>query len=266
MLLPAHLSPLAAFLDDGDIPHVQTLQRVYDVSPLYRLTKLPGLLDRVMTLASGAARTIRGRPAYVKVWEQRPTSAHDQLRRAAGYARKQRLLAWSAERQGRVEDWPARMEYCDAMINGLWFVGAWPMVAVVTKNKHGIVTQIEFPFASAQMFQQLGQGELAVRAAMAKAAKDAALDGTADEETLLELEENPTLRAQMSDIYRQGAKEDWHVVMRGAHSVDFGRLLGGSNGGKDRESVAGSGQGVQPGRVEEAAGGMGQDGDPGQPG
>lgn len=233
MELPVHLRPLAVFLDAGDLPHVQTLQRLYDISPLYRLTKLAGLLDRVVTLADGGARTLRGRPAYIKVWEQRPHSAHDQVRRAAGYARKTRLLRWDESRIARIADWPARLEYCEAMIQGLWFVGAWPMVTVVTRDTRLQRDTIDFPFASEQMFQQLAQGESVARAAIDKATKDAVLDETADEETLSELDENQEFRAAMSDRYRQGAKEDFNIVMRGRHHVDYGRRLGGSDG-KDR--------------------------------
>lgn len=254
--LADNLRPLVAFLEGRDPPPSDVLQRLYDLSPHFRLTWLQGTLDRVI-----GQKTVPGRPGYWKVWEVRPGNAHDKLRRAAGYARLQRLRKRKQEKQ---EGMAADFEYCQAMMNGLHFVGAWPEQPIVTKElvRRRVIQRVEHRFGSDAMFREFAEAEIRVRQAVAKLdselRRDDLMNDAADADSLSELEDNPELRAQLRDTYRQAATEDWGIVCNGRNGAVFEKTLKeGLTDGTDGEPLAGSGQGLQSGRLEETAGGMG---------
>lgn len=223
--LAAHLQPMVGDLRGADCPREDLLQRLFDLNPNYRLTHVPEVLDRV-DRRTGAV--LRGRPALWFLHEVRPQNAHDVARRIAA---QQRLERWTKANQAFKDRNPSIPAQCADMIAGYWTVGSWPAYGLKLPNG------IHLPgFGTDAMLAELSEGEEMFKAQAARLNKEAALDAAADEEALLEYDENPDFRATLADGYRQVAKEDWGVIFAGRmHSIPAHvRPQGASDGATDR--------------------------------
>jgi len=221
--LPAHLRVMLGDLRGASPPREEILRRLHTINPNYRVTYVPMQLD-VHDASGNVVR--QGRPGLWFLHEVRPNNPHDHARRIAAQQRLDRFRRASVQYQARNAGIP---EQCEDMMAGYWTIGSWPDQPMLLPQGRLM------PFGSEAMFRELHEGEAAFRTQAAHLAKEAALDAAADEEALLEYDENPAFRAALTDTYRQAAVEDWALVFA------------------DRKTTYGPNVGVKPKESSDAA-------------
>jgi hypothetical protein len=212
-------------------PEESILQRLYDLSPHYRLAWFPASPGIIVD-----GRLHGARPALWELYEIRPQNPSDQARRVAGEARLARMSRWPEDRK-RKHQWD--FEYSRQMMRGLWTVGQFPDITIIVPGASGTPTVVP-AFGSDRFFLELRESELSFREELL------ALDRAAQNEATDEFDENPEFRAKVIDQYRQGAIEDWALIFRDRRHI---QTLGlkppkeRDHAGTDREQMARPGHG-----------------------
>lgn len=228
-VLAPELRELLGDLRGHDPPADDTLRRLREMNPNYRITWTHPTPDRVV-----GGMVYNGRPGLWWLHELRPNNPHDELRKRAAAARLDRYNSFGDDRKQKNLGTPAQ---CEDTMNGYWSIGSWPEVPL-----DGVPR-----FGSEGFFGELRESERIFREEARRLEMSAAMDAAADEETLNELDENAEFRAYLSDGYRQIAMEDWALIFAGRHGVRFATTLKTvkesiDNAGANGQQVDGPGQ------------------------
>ena len=193
MFLPPELQELLGDLRGQEPPREDVLRRLRDINGNYRITWTWPTPDRIIN-----SETVFGRTGLYWLHEVRPGNKYDELRKAAGDARLQRFEKFGDDRKIRSPGIPAQ---CEDMMKGYYGVGQWPRYV-----DNGVP-----PFGSERFFEELIEGEKTFKVEKARLEKEAALDGTADEQITEESDVNPEFRQHIRDV----AEEFYPYVCKG---------------------------------------------------
>jgi len=207
-----------------DPPRAETMRRLRDINPFYRVTYSWPTPDKVVSSILYA-----GQPAFWWLHFIRPNSEADELRKRAAFHRLERYRKFGKDRQDKnlgLERW------CEDAMLGYHTVGNWP-----THSMSHVAG-----FGSDPFFEELARGEALFREEKKALEQQVRLDQAADHDSLQEATENSAYREELRKLYRLAAADDYELIFKGRKSVTIAHSLKEQTDGAHRQQIHRPGQ------------------------